>query len=152
LLKENASSSLTQSPSSRWVERRRGASYCRIDTAPFVGILLVLCLLLAAILEPPRASFRSAVEQVRASHSVPIPGALRYDAIIVSLSASGDVYFGSRHIALDELEGKIRGDLKKGAEKRIYLNVDSRAWYVDLKSVFPQITAAGVENITFISR
>jgi biopolymer transport protein ExbD len=92
------------------------------------------------------------VELAGARHSVPIPGALRDDAIIIGLSASGDVYYESTHTMRRDIEGKIREDLKRGAEKRIYLNVDSRARYGDLISLFPQITAAGVENITFITR
>ena len=151
-MQKNACSSLTQRPSSRWLEKGRGASYCRINAAPFAGVLVALWLIFAMNLPGSDMSIWNSVELAGARHSVPIPGALRDDAMIVGLSASGDVYFGSRHIALDELEGKIREGLKRGAEERIYLNVDSRAWYADLKSVFPQITAAGVENITFISR
>jgi biopolymer transport protein ExbD len=143
---------LTQRPSGGGVEKRRDASYCRINAAPFAAILLALWFLFAAMLAPPHASFRRSVEQVRASYSAPIPGALKDDAIIVSLSESGDVYFESRHITPNELEGKIREDLSRGAEKRIYLNVDSRARYWDLKSVLPQITSAGVQDITFLTR
>jgi biopolymer transport protein ExbD len=94
----------------------------------------------------------SGVEQPNARHSVPLPAALRDDAIIVGLSASGDVYFGLSHIMPHELERKIREGLKSGAEKRIYLNVDSRAKYGDVKSILPQISIAGIENITFITR
>jgi biopolymer transport protein ExbD len=97
-------------------------------------------------------SIWNSVELFGARHSVPIPRALRDDAIIIGLSASGDVYYGSTHTMPSELEGKIREDLKRGAENRIYLNVDGRARYGDLIFVFPQITAAGVENVTFITR
>lgn len=101
---------------------------------------------------PPDMSISRTVELVRASNSVPVPAAMRDDAMIVSLSASGDPYFASKRAMPNELEGKIRGSLTRGAEKRIYLTVDSRARYGDLKSVLPQIASAGVENVTFISR
>jgi biopolymer transport protein ExbD len=92
------------------------------------------------------------VELAGARHSMPIPGILRDDAIIIGLSASGDVYYESKHTMPSDIAGKIREDLKRGAEKRIYLNVDSRARYGDLINVFPKISAAGVENVTFITR
>jgi biopolymer transport protein ExbD len=130
----------------------RRTSYCRINAAPYAGIFLPLVFLFAAILPPPHVSFERAVEQVSASHSAPIPGALRDDGIIVTLSESGDVYFASRHFTPSELERTIRECLKRGAEKRIYLNVDSRAYYEDLRSVLSQITSSRVENITFLTR
>jgi biopolymer transport protein ExbD len=92
------------------------------------------------------------VELAVARHSVPVPGILRDDAITIGLSASGDVYYRLTHTMPGDIEGEIREDLKRGAEKRIYLNVDSRARYGDLKILFPKISAAGVENVTFITR
>jgi biopolymer transport protein ExbD len=92
------------------------------------------------------------VELAGARHSVSIPGILRDDAITIGLSASGDVYYKLTRTMPSDIEGKIREDLKRGAEKRIYLNVDSRARFGDLINIFPQISAAGVENVTFITR
>jgi biopolymer transport protein TolR len=143
---------LTRRPSSAWVERRRAAFFCRINAAPFAGIFVALWLIFVANLPGSDLPVWNSVELAGAKHSVPIQGALRDDAIIVSLSASGNIYYGSTHTMPSELVGKIREDLKRGAEKRIYLKVDGRARYGDLKFVFPQITAAGVENITFITR
>jgi biopolymer transport protein ExbD len=152
LLIQYGRSSLTQRPSSRRAEKRRAAFYCRINAAPFAGVLVALWLIFVANLPGSDMSIWNSVELAGARHSVPISGALRDDAIIIGLSASGDLYYGSTHTMPSELEGKIREDLKKGAEKRIYLNVDSRARYGDLIFVFPLITAAGLENVTFITR
>lgn len=145
-------SSLTQRPSSRRAEKRRSTFYCRINAAPFAGVLVALWFIFLFNLPASDMPRWGSVELAGARHSVPLPGALRDDAIIIGLSASGDVYYESRHTMPSELEGKIREDLKRGSEKRIYLNVDSRTRYGDLLLVFPQITAAGVETVTFITR
>ena len=152
MLSQYGRSSLTQRPSSRRAEKGPAAFYCRINAAPFAGVLVALWLISVAKLPGSDMSIWNSVELAGARHSVPIPKALRDDAIIIGLSASGDVYYGATHTMPSELEGKIREDLEKGAEKRIYLNVDSRASYGDLISLFPQIAAAGVENVTFITR
>jgi biopolymer transport protein ExbD len=152
LLIQYRRSSLTERPSVRRAEKGRAAFYCRINAAPFAGVFVALWFIFVANLPGPDMPRWGSVELAGARHSVPIPGALRDDAIIIGLSASGDVYYESTHTMRRDIEGKIREDLKRGAEKRIYLNVDSRARYRDLISLFPQITAAGVENVTFITR
>ena len=152
MLNQPRRSLLTQRPSKMRVGKGRGDPFCRINATPLAGILLALWLLFAAMLPGLDMSVWHVVELVDASHSVPIPGAMRDDAILVGLGASGDVYFGSSHITLHELESKIREGLKSGAETRVYLNVDSRAKYRDLKSILPQIFSAGIENITFITK
>jgi biopolymer transport protein ExbD len=144
-------SSLTQRPSSTRAEKNRDVYFCRISAAPFAAIFLALWLLFAQMFVPLDMSIWRSVELTRASHSAPIPGALKDDAIIVSLSTSGDMYF-EQHTMPNELEGKIRERLERGAEKRIYLNVDSRAQCGDLKAVLSQISSAAIENVTFITR
>jgi biopolymer transport protein ExbD len=149
---QSSRSPLTQRPSGTWRDTRRGAYYCRINPAPIAGILAALWLLFASMFTGSDMTKWNSMELVNASHSVPIPAARRDDAITVGLSASGDLYFRSRKISLSELGGNIREGLNRGAENRIYLNVDSRTQYADVKSVLHQISSVGVENITFITR
>jgi biopolymer transport protein ExbD len=152
MLSQYKRSLLTQRPSIGRVKRQRGASYCRINAAPIASILVTLWLLFVMRLPGSDMPRWGSVELVNATHSVPIPSALRDDAIYVGLSASGDVYFDQVHIDLDDLGGRIRKDVRTGAENRIYFNVDSRARYADVKAVLQLISSAGIENITFFTK
>jgi biopolymer transport protein ExbD len=143
---------LTWRPSDQFLRVKRDVEYCSINLAPVTGILLSLWLLFAGVLPALDGSIWQSVEFVTARHSTPVPSALRDDAIIVGVSASGDVYYGQTHISAGDLESRIRKSLQIGAEKRIYLNIDSRVHYEDLKTVFPQIAAAGIQNITFVTK
>ena len=143
---------LTQRPSATRLKSEPRTAYCRIDTAPLASILAMLWFLFLASMPASSVYRETSVEQVKVHHAIPIPSALRDDAIHIGLSASGDVYI-NRMLSLPEyLVGKIRQDERSGAENRIYLTVDSRARYADVKTVLRQVAAAGVVNITFIAR
>jgi biopolymer transport protein ExbD len=144
---------LTRLPSEPRVrERKVDSYYCLMNAAPVAGLLLVVWFLLAYMLPMPDASVWNSVEFVNARYSRPVPAALRDDAIIVGISASGIIYYGLTYIPTSGLKNRIQKSLQVGSEKRIYLNVDSRAHYKDVKAVLPQIASVGIENITFITR
>jgi biopolymer transport protein ExbD len=131
---------------------RKSRIYCHIDASAVASVLLVLLFLFAAMHSVSDACVMGCVELVQTSRSVPVPSAMREDALAVGLSASGDLYFRSSKIHVNELEGILREGLKQGAEKRVYLNADGRTRYSDVKLVLSHISAAGIEDITIISR
>lgn len=135
------------------MKNQKSKLYCKIDASAIAGVLLLVLFLVLALNVPGSDLTRfNSVELVKSNHSVPVPHAMRDDALTVGLSASGDVYFRSRHIDVRELEGILRDGLKHGAENRVYLNADSRARYSDVKIVLSHISSAGIQDITIISR
>jgi len=142
------------SPLQRLHERtrkRRSPYYCRIDAAAIAGIFCALLFLLMSPAAAPWTSKWISVDLFLAEHSKPMPGARREDALLVSVLRDGQVYFSTRRITRDELPGKIRDGLRAGAENRIYLAVDSRAKYLDVKTVLDRIRDAGVERVSFLT-
>jgi biopolymer transport protein ExbD len=131
---------------------RRSKIYCNIDATATAGVLLALLLVLWSTFPGSDLLRSGSVELVKSNNSALVPGARREDALAVGLSASGDVYFRSKHIHIGELEGMLRDGLKHGAENRVYLNADSRARYLDVKLVLSRISAAGIQDITIISQ
>ncbi len=131
---------------------RRVDFYCRIDSSAFASILLVLLLMLEAFLPGPHFGFGQGVELARSGHFIAMAKALREDALKVSISASGDVYFHSLRIPPDELANKIRDGMRNGAEKKVYVIVDARTHYADVRPVLLMISLAGVEQVGIITR
>jgi biopolymer transport protein ExbD len=144
------------SPSSRNAQRarRRESSYhSRLDDTLFaLGAIFLVLLFIMMIVRQGGDLPRSVVDLARVSSSAPKPDAQRDDAMRVTISASGDVYFGTSHVASAELPAKFREGMQAGAEKRIYMAVDARAHYGDVKLVLDEIHRAGITNVTFITQ
>jgi biopolymer transport protein ExbD len=70
----------------------------------------------------------------------------------VAIQPDGTTYFGDLKIAPGDLPEKIREGLQNGAERRIYLYVDDRVRYSDVKQVIDEISLAGVTNVTFVTQ
>jgi biopolymer transport protein ExbD len=132
--------------------RKRNEPYCRIDTSAIASVLLISLLLIQVVIPQPHSDLGRNALLARSCHPVAMTNALRGDALVVSISASGDLYFRNIRINDDELARKIRDGLNKGAEKKVYVIVDARTWYGDIKLVLSEISLAGIEQIGFITR
>ncbi len=75
------------------------------------------------------------------------PNALREDAILVSVTRDGRLYFRRDRIMLDDISNRISKAVQEGAEKRVYMEADSRARYRDVEVVLDQIRAAGITDV-----
>jgi biopolymer transport protein TolR len=120
-----------------------------IDVSAFAAILVVLFALFAVQTAPHRRS-SIPVDLVKAKSSISLPHALREDAIIVSVTRSGDIFLGNDRSRPELLPDKIREAISRGAERRIYVNADKRANYRDVKKAIDCIHSSGVENISIL--
>lgn len=80
-----------------------------------------------------------------------MPGANREDAMEITLTRDGRVFFGNHQVRVEELAGEIGERVKNGAEKRIYMAADARAKYGDVKAVLDEIGRAGFEKVSFLA-
>jgi biopolymer transport protein ExbD len=117
----------------------------------FVSIMLVLLFLLIEPMLFTDVPLRRSVDRAVATHSTLLPGALKEDAMQVTVMRDGQVFFRDHHVLPVELPNKIREGMRNGAEKRIYLAVDARARYGDAIVVLDQIRLAGIENVSFLT-
>jgi biopolymer transport protein ExbD len=85
-----------------------------------------------------------------ARHSVPLPNAVKEDAIYIYILRDQELYFGNSRPMIEELGPDIRKRIMNGSEMRIYLEVDSRVSYGLVRQVLEQIQDAKVQNVTFI--
>jgi biopolymer transport protein ExbD len=132
------------------MRKRRSEYYCRIDASAFAGVFCVLLFLFMSPAATPETGKWISVDLFLAAHSRPMPGARREDAMLLSVTRDGHVYFGARTTTPDELPARIRDGLRGGAENWIYLAVDSRAGYSGVKVVLDRIREAGVERVSFL--
>jgi biopolymer transport protein ExbD len=85
------------------------------------------------------------VELPVTSNAVPMPDADQGDALIVSITDDGNVYFGVNPISSAALAEKVKGVLSNQTEKKLYIKADARTPYANVMKVLGAVRAAGVE-------
>lgn len=86
------------------------------------------------------------------THNAPFKtDALRDDAVILTITRDGSLYFRNTRMSADDLPDSLRETLRDGSEQTVYINADSRARYADVKPIVDRIRQAGVTNITFLT-
>jgi biopolymer transport protein TolR len=135
----------------RRTAKRQLRYYCWMDVSALLAVFLVIFIVLA--IRPVEGMGRHGVgvDLFQSMHSRLIPSAIREDALRVALTRDGKVYFASSRIFSDELPDRLRDGVHAGAEDRVYLLVDSRAKYGDVKPALNQIGLSGVRNISFLT-
>jgi biopolymer transport protein ExbD len=70
----------------------------------------------------------------------------RTDAIWVTVQRTGDVWLGNEKLTADQLPAGIQERLRKGSEKKVYINADSRAKYGRVREALAAIQSSGGEG------
>lgn len=94
---------------------------------------------------------RSPVDFARTEHATPMPGALCEDAMLISVTRDGNIFFGTHQIQRGDLPTAVRDSVQHGSERKVYLKVDARAKYGDAAVVIDQIRLAGIQNVGIIT-
>jgi biopolymer transport protein ExbD len=85
------------------------------------------------------------VELPVTSHAVAMPDADQEDALIVSVTDDGSVYFGVDPISPPALAEKVRDGLSNRTERKLYIKADARTPYANVVKVLDAMRTAGVE-------
>jgi len=85
------------------------------------------------------------VELPVTSNDVPMPDADQEDALIVSVTEDGNVYFGVNPISPAALMEKVKGGLSSRTEKHLYIKADARTPYANVVKVLDALRTAGVK-------
>lgn len=131
--------------------KRKNELLCRIDMWGFVSVMLAILVWTMFGLPYPAHAIRSSVDRAIAAHSNPQPGAAKEDAMQVSITRDGRVFFRDHNVMSVDLPNEIREGVRNGAEKRVYLAVDARAKYGQVEAILLQIRLAGLENVSFLT-
>ena len=115
------------------------------------GFLAICIMLLFVFMVQPSSHHTLMADLPLTRHAVPMPNARREDAINVTITRDGKVYFRNYRTTCDDLPHAIQEAVRDGGEAKVYVAVDARARYSDVEVVIDAIRQAGIANVVFLT-
>ncbi len=119
-----------------------------------VGSLALLAVVAAVTLVPRSAAQAMqkgiSVELAPTSSAVPVPDADRQDALIITVTDSGRMYFGIDAVTPDSLAEKLKARPSHQTQT-LYIKADARAAYASVVKVLDAARTAGVAGVTLLT-
>ena len=119
------------------------------NVIPMADIMLVLLIIFMVV--TPMLSKGLSVELAKVNNPSDMPDADKDDAVIVGVSASGDVYIGSAKSDVSQIADQVRDRIANKLDKTVFVKSDGRAKYGDVVKVVDEIRSAGVDNVGLIT-
>jgi|ERR1700739_2663853 biopolymer transport protein ExbD len=126
-----------------------GAQMSAPNVIPMADIMLVLLIIFMVV--TPMLSKGLTVELAKVNNPTDMPNADKDDAIIVGISASGDVYLGSTKTDISQIADQVRDRISNKLDKTVFVKSDGRAKYGDVVKIVDEIRSAGVDNVGLIT-
>ena len=119
------------------------------NVIPMADIMLVLLIIFMVV--TPMLTKGFPVDLAKVNNAADMPDADKDDAVIVGISADGNVYMGSTKSDLTQIADQVRDRLSNRLDKTVFLKSDGRAKYGVVVKVVDEIRAAGVDNVGLIT-
>jgi biopolymer transport protein ExbD/biopolymer transport protein TolR len=119
------------------------------NVIPMADIMLVLLIIFMVV--TPMLSKGLSVELAKVNNPSDMPDADKDDAVIVGISASGDVFIGSAKSDVSQIADQVRDRISNKLDKTVFVKSDGRAKYGAVVKVVDEIRAAGVDNVGLIT-
>jgi biopolymer transport protein ExbD len=110
----------------------------------------VLVLMIIFMMYAP-SNRHSVIDPYISRHAIPIPAALRDDALRITVTRDGTIYFGNAKVVSEDLSLRIRQRLDSSAPRKVFLSVDERTQYGDLSIVLDDVRHAGILEIVLLA-
>ncbi|HEY4764847.1 MAG TPA: biopolymer transporter ExbD [Candidatus Sulfotelmatobacter sp.] len=131
-------------------KRNEGAKVSsEINVTPMVDVMLVLLIIFMVV--TPMLQKGISVDMAPVNNPEQMPDADKEDALLVSITRDGKVYFGSEQMAVDNLTGKVKDRLANKPDKRVYVKADMRARFGSVVQVVDAVRAAGVDDLGLLT-
>jgi len=132
-------------------KRNEGAKVSSdINVTPMVDVMLVLLIIFMVV--TPMLQKGISVDMAPVNNPEQMPDADKEDALLVSITRDGKVYFGSDQIQdVDNLTGKVKDRLANKQDKRVYVKADMRARFGGVVQVVDSVRAAGVDDLGLLT-
>jgi len=131
-------------------KRNEGAKVSSdINVTPMVDVMLVLLIIFMVV--TPMLQKGISVDMAPVNNPEQMPDADKEDALLVSITRDGKVYFGSEQMAVDNLTGKVKDRLANKPDKRVYVKADMRARFGSVVQVVDAVRAAGVDDLGLLT-
>ncbi|MGH9681946.1 MAG: ExbD/TolR family protein, partial [Candidatus Acidiferrales bacterium] len=112
---------------------------------------IMLVLLIIFMVVTPMLSKGLSVELAKVTNPINMPDADKDDAVIVGVSASGDVYLGNTKTDVSALTDQVRDRISNRMDKTVFVKSDGRAEYGAVVKVVDAIRSAGVDNVGLLT-
>jgi biopolymer transport protein TolR len=121
-----------------------------INVTPMVDVMLVLLIIFMVV--TPMLQKGISVDMAKVNNPEQMPDADKEDALLVSITRDGQVYFGSEQVRdIDGLTQKVKDRLTNKADKRVYVKADMRARFGGVVKVVDSVRAAGVDDLGLLT-
>jgi len=121
-----------------------------INVTPMVDVMLVLLIIFMVV--TPMLQKGISVDMAKVNNPAPMQDADREDALLVSITRDGNVYFGSEKISVDGLTTKVKDRLASNSQnKQVYVKADMRARFGSVVQVVDAVRAAGVDDLGLLT-
>ena len=120
-----------------------------INVTPMVDVMLVLLIIFMVV--TPMLQKGISVDMAKVNNPEQMPDADKEDALLVSITRDGKVYFGSEQITVDNLTTKVKDRLANKADKRVYVKADMRTRFGGVVQVVDSVRAAGVDDLGLLT-
>jgi biopolymer transport protein ExbD/biopolymer transport protein TolR len=119
------------------------------NVIPMADIMLVLLIIFMVV--TPMLTKGFPVDLAKVNNPSDMPDADKDDAVIVGISAGGDVYMGNTKSDVSQIADQVRDRISNKLDKTVFVKSDGRAKYGDVVKVVDEIRAAGVDNVGLIT-
>ncbi len=120
-----------------------------INVTPMVDVMLVLLIIFMVVTHMLQKGI--SVDMAKVNNPDQMPDADKEDALLVSITRDGTVYFGSDKISTDNLTTKVKDRLANKVDKRVYVKADMRAHFGNVVQVVDSVRAAGVDDLGLLT-
>jgi biopolymer transport protein ExbD len=119
------------------------------NVIPMADIMLVLLIIFMVV--TPMLTKGFPVDLAKVNNPSDMPDADKDDAVIVGISAAGDVYMGNTKSDVSQIADQVRDRISNKLDKTVFVKSDGRAKYGDVVKVVDEIRSAGVDNVGLIT-
>src|ERR1700693_4093619 len=119
------------------------------NAIPMADIMLVLLIIFMVV--TPMLTKGFPVDLAKVNNPSDMPDADKDDAVIVGISASGDVYMGNNKSDVTQIADQVRDRISNKLDKTVFVKSDGRAKYGDVVKVVYEIRSAGVDSVGLIT-
>jgi biopolymer transport protein TolR len=134
-------------------KRKRSLTlFTGLDTTAFTVVLVMVVFTLWIVDNAkPMVTRGVSADPPYVSRPVSMQGALRDDAMQITILRDGQVYFDNDRIWSDTLAYKIQTRLKdREVERKVYVVADRRAQWGVVKAALDQVRSTGIIRVAFL--
>ena len=126
-----------------------GATMSAPNVIPMADIMLVLLIIFMVVTPMLTKGFPADLAKVSTPRD--LPDADKDDAVIIGISAGGDLYLGNTKTDISQIADQVRDRISNKLDKTVFVKSDGRAKYGVVVKAVDEIRAAGVDNVGLLT-